>query len=171
MEPGNEEKMGLRFLTIILAFLCLEALANDCANEPGKPCTIEVESTLPSGKTYHLSIIEDLLGNSEDKPMVNTGYWGEGGAFPDTFIRSISLVVEGDSYWIPPKAYADLGNLNKVEVKENPHAIVLVVSGGKAAGPYYATFVFIDQKVRKRTVRSSRAPDRVWERTVYQVAE
>ncbi len=88
----------------------------------------------------------------------HTGYWGAKGKFPANNINNISLVVEKSKLSIPSKIYSDLGNLMLAEVKENKHAIVLIVKGGEASASYYATFVFADYKIRKRTVRSNESP-------------
>ncbi len=160
----------MRFSIILFAFISLGAQAGPCAPGAQRPCSIELENTLPSGKSYRLEIIEASLPveNSDDDEA--TGYWGAGGAYPFTYIDTISLVVEKSKFSLPPKTYSDLGQINLAEVKENQYGIVLIVKGGEADDSYYATFVFIDGKVRKRTVRSSLLPDQLWEKTTFRAA-
>ncbi len=99
-----------------------------------------------------------------------TGYWGAGGAYPSTYIKTLSLVVGKLNFSLPSKAYSDLGNLYLADVKENQFGIVLIVKGGDADASYYATFVFNEGRLRKRTVRSSAQPDLVWEKMSFSEA-
>ena len=160
----------MRFLVIISIFISLEAMASPCSPGAQRLCSIELESTLASGKSYRLEIRETnlLIKNSDNSEA--TGYWGAGGVYPSTAIETISLVVENSKFSLPPKTYTDLGTINKAVVRENEHAIVLVVKGGDADDSYYATFGFIDAKVRKRTVRNSLLPDQHWEKSSFRSA-
>ena len=160
----------MRFLIILSIFISLEVEAGQCAPEAPRPCSIELENTLPSGKSYRLEIIEASLQVESSGNDEATGYWGAGGAYPSTTIDTISLVVEKSKFSLPPKTYSDLGEIKLAEVKENQYGIVLIVKGGDADDSYYATFVFIDGKVRKRTVRSSLLPDQLWEKTTFRAA-
>lgn len=157
----------MKFLSVILIFVCLEAQAEMCSPEGKRPCLIEIESTLPLGGPYKLEIIEAMLAVEKSGNDEATGYWGANGAYPATHINELSLVVGESKFWIPAKAYSDLGNINTAEVKENQHGIVLIVRGGDGSGSYYATFVFIDSKMRKRTVRAEALPDQLWEKTTF----
>ncbi|MFT5502782.1 MAG: hypothetical protein ACI8XC_000487 [Gammaproteobacteria bacterium] len=160
-------KKLMKILYILLFFVFLEAHAEMCSPEGERPCSIEVENILPPGKPYKLEIIEAMLVVEKSSNGDATGYWGANGSYPTTYIEKLSLTVENSKFWIPTKAYSDLGNISMAEVKENQHAIVLIVRGGQASDSYYATFVFIDGKMRKRTVRSVALPDQLWEKTTF----
>ena len=158
----------MKFLPLCFVLLCVEALANECSPEPAdRPCALVLENNLPSGKAYQLTVLEKWYDGNETSENDVSELWGANDAFPFSHIHSVSFIVDGSPLWLPSKAYTDLGNLTRAEVKENPHAMVLVVRGGAAADSYYATFVFINGKIQKRTVRSSQAPDQYWEKTIY----
>jgi hypothetical protein len=161
----------MKILYLLLFFAFFEAQAKMCSPGSEHPCVVKIESTLPLGRPYKLEIMEALLIAETSNNDEATGYWGANGAYPTTHIKKLSLTVENSKLWIPVKAYADLGNITMAEVKENQHAIVLIVKGGLASDAYYATFVFIDGKMRKRTVRSEMAPDQLWEKTSFHEPE
>ena len=160
----------MRLLIVISIFISLEVAAGQCSPDAERPCSIELENTLPSAKSYRFEIKEANLQVESSGNDKATGYWGAGGAYPSTAIETISLVVESSKLSLPPKTYSDLGTINMAEVKENESAIVLVVKGGDVDDSYYATFVFIDDKVRKRTVRSSLLPAQLWGKTAFRAA-
>lgn len=167
-ETANQRiRKHMKYLSVILIFICFEAHAEQCGPGNERPCSIEIEDSLSFGRRYKLEIIEAMLQVDKLSNDEATGYWGANGAYPATYIKKLSLIVEESKFWIPAKAYSDLGNLNAAEVKENQHGIVLIVLGGNAAGAYYATFVFIDSKMRKRTVRAKAFPDQLWEKTTF----
>ena len=151
----------------VLIFVGFEIQAGQCNPDTNQPCTIALENTLPSGKTYKLEIIEALLPVENSSSDDFTGYWGASGAYPATYINQLSLDVDQAKIKLPAKAYSDLGNISAAEVKENQFGIVLIVRGGDAAGSYYATFVFVDNRIRKRTVRADARPDQLWEKTSF----
>jgi hypothetical protein len=157
----------MKFLNVILNFACLEAHAEMCSHDGKRPCLIEIENTLPLGRPYKLEIIEAMLLVEKSSNDEATGYWGANGAYPATYIKKLSLIVGKSKLWTLTKAYSDLGNINLAEVKENQFGIVLIVRGGDASGSYYATFVFIDSKMRKRSVRAEALPDQLWEKTTF----
>ena len=95
------------------------------------------------------------------------GFWGAHGSYPDTHVAALTLVLDNTEIAIPAKIYSDLGNVRIAEIKENRNAVVLVLRGGADEAAYYATYVFVDGVLRKRTVRSSLMPDRVWEKTTF----
>ena len=138
-----------------------------CAGSPEQACQISLESQLPSGTPYRLKVAESLINDPGLSQNQFSGYWGAGGAIPVSRAVSIAFSVDGLRFHMPDKSFSDLGNLTAVEVKENQHAIVLVVNGGQSEQAYYATFVFIDGVLRKRTVRNKTAPGTVWEKTTY----
>jgi hypothetical protein len=157
----------MKILYLLLFFAFFEAQAEMCSSGSEHPCAVKIESSLPLGRPYKLEIMENALVAETSSNNEATGYWGANGAYPVTHIKKLSLTVNNKEFWIPVKAYADLGNITTAEVKENQHAIVLIVKGGLASDAYYATFVFIDGKMRKRTVRSETMPDQLWEKTTF----
>jgi hypothetical protein len=157
----------MKILYILLLFVFVEAHAETCKPDIKKLCSIEIENTLPLGRPFKLEITEAMLVVEKSNNVDPTGYWGANDNFPITYIKKLSLSVENSKFWIPVKAYSDLGNITMAEVKENQHAIVVIIRGGLASDAYYATFVFIDGKMRKRTVRSEQLPDQQWEKTTF----
>ena len=114
----------MKFLSVILIFVCVGAQAEMCSPDDKRPCLIEIENTLPLGRPYKLEIIEAMLTAEKSGNDETTGYWGANGAYPTTHVNKLSLVVGKSKFWIPTKAYSDLGNVNTAEVKENQHGIV-----------------------------------------------
>ncbi|MEM7561958.1 MAG: hypothetical protein AAF353_02790 [Pseudomonadota bacterium] len=158
------------FLFLITGLVPLTSpavFAASCDFESAGLCRISIDDQLPSGKTFDISAEEERLSNSNQSGNNDSGYWGNGGATPDTRISKISLEVDGIAFHIPEKSYSDLGNITALEIKENQHAIVLVINGGQSDSAYYATFVFIDSALRKRTVRNKLHPGSLWEKTTY----
>jgi len=157
----------IRFAPLLLLIAISNTLAEQCQPDTTRLCSIVAEDILPSGKTFKLEITEAPLKVENSVNEGHTGYWGANGKYPATYINKLSLVVEKSELSIPLKVYTDLGSLYFAEVKENEHAIVLIVKGGKASASYYATFVFVDDKIRKRTVRSDKNPDLLWEKNIF----
>jgi len=157
----------MRFVPLLLLIAISSSQAEQCQPGTDGLCRIVVEDILPSGKTFKLEITEAPLKVENSINEERTGYWGANGKYPATYINKLSLVVEKSKLSIPLKVYTDLGNLYFAEIKENEHAIVLIVKGGEALASYYATFVFVDYKIRKRTVRSDESPDQLWEKNIF----
>ena len=157
----------MKYLVLLLLIVAPGIQAEQCQTDTDQACKILVEGIFPSGKTFQLEISEAPLKLDNSIGENRTGYWGANGKYPASYIDKISLMVEESKLSIPSKIYADLGNLTFAEVKENEHAIILIVKGGEASAAYYATFVFADYKIRKRTVRSNKNPDLSWEKTSF----
>jgi len=157
----------IRFVPLLLLIAISSTQAEQCHPGMDGLCKIVVEDTLPSGKTLQLEITEAPVKVENSMSEEPTGYWGANGKYPATYINKLSLVIENSKMSIPLKLYTDLGNLYFAEVKENEHAIVLIVKGGEALASYYATFVFVDYRIRKRTVRSDQSPDQLWEKNLF----
>ncbi len=87
-------------------------------------------------------------------------YYGEYGKVPKTFIKNISITVNGDTVNIPPAAYVDLYNLNftfkdkagasrstnGVYRSKDGHRIYLYLFCKDNTGSYEVTFVIQDKK-------------------------
>ena len=157
----------MRVFPLFLLLMSFNLQAELCHSDFKEPCSLLIEKVLPSGKSYKLEISEAHLAIKHPGQIEGTGYWGANGRFPATHVNKLSLRIDGESVRVPLKVYSDLGNLTFAEVKENEAAIVLVVKGGDAASAYYATYVFYDKQLRKRTVRSSEQPGQVWEKTSF----
>ena len=159
----------MRLLPLLLPLLLASAglRAEQCLTDTEDPCKIVIEDTLPTGRSFRLDLTATRLDAENPGSGNRLGYWGENGGYPATYVNRLSLVVAEVEVSIPAKTYLDLGNVNFAEVRENPNAVVLIVKGGEDVSSYYATFVFIDGITRKRTVRSSAHPDKIWEKTTF----
>jgi len=157
----------IKLLPLLLLLVVPGLQAEQCQTNSEGLCNIFIEDSLPSGKRFKLEVAEAPLKVESRVDQRRTGYWGANGGYPDSYIEKISLVVEQSKLSIPSKVFTDLGNLTFVEIKENEHAIAIIVKGGEASAAYYATFLFVDEKIIKRTVRSVENPDQLWERTAF----
>lgn len=157
-----------QLLTLPLLLLCgFAAHAAECPADTDAPCNISEARVLSSGIAYRLELRETRLDAAVHGNRYPSGYWGADGKYPDTHIAALSLILDNAEIGIPAKLYSDLGNLEVARVRENQNAVVLELRGGKDHAAFYATYVFIDGVLRKRTVRSSLEPDKVWEKTTF----
>ena len=159
--------MRKSLLTWPLLACCFGSHAAQCPPDTGKPCEISEARVLPSGIAYRLELREARLDPETYGKRYPSGFWGADGDYPATRVTSLSVVLDNTDIGIPAKIYTDLGNIQAAEIKENQNAVVLVLRGGKAEAGFYATYVFIEGVVRKRTVRSSSRPDHAWEKTTF----
>ena len=87
---------------------------------------------------------------------------------PKKIIKSISILRNGQSLFIPLSAYADLGDPREISLgKLTLREFTLIISGGDAAGSYSATLTFKNNELAKRNVKSSEFPQEVWEETTF----
>jgi hypothetical protein len=141
--------------------------AAQCPPGDTAPCAFSEARVLPSGIAYRLELRETELNADIYGRRFPSGFWGADGNYPETQVVALTLVLDNTEIGIPAKIYTDLGNIKGAEIRENKNAVVLVLHGGEAQAEFYATYVFIDGVVRKRTVRSRLQPDRIWEKTSF----
>lgn len=155
-------------LTAWPLLLCSAGIhAAQCPPDDSAPCELSEARVLPSGIAYQLELREQTLDADAYGRRYPSGFWGADGHYPQTQVAALSLALDNTEIGIPAKIYTDLGNIDSAEIRENANAVVLVLRGGEAEAGYYATYVFIEGVVRKRTVRSTLRPDRVWEKTSF----
>jgi len=95
-------------------------------------------------------------------------YWGtNGGAAPHTVVTRLLVTVGGDTVYVPFRAYADLSEPLTIAIKCDT-AVAIVMTGGDAAGSYFARFLVGPGLVLKTgRVESGEFPNDVWEETRY----
>ena len=161
-------QMIMRTLVFLLLATCSTGgYAAQCVSGGGSPCEISIEDNLPSGKSFQLTLDVELLGMDGLEAESATGYWGHSGKLPKTHIKRLQLSLDGKKVYIPRKVISDMGNVFHASMKENEHAVVMLIKGGSGPDAFYATYVIIDDVLRKRTVRSNEAPEQYWEKTTF----
>ena len=87
---------------------------------------------------------------------------------PKRIIKAITVLRNGQIFFIPLSAYADLGNPREISLEKLPkHGFRLILSGGDAAGSYNAMLDFKKNEISRRKVTSGEFPKEVWEETVF----
>lgn len=87
---------------------------------------------------------------------------------PKRIIKAITVLRNGQTFFIPLSAYADLGNPRKISLDKLPsHGFRLVISGGDAAGSYSAILNFKKDEISRRKIVSGEFPKEVWEETTF----
>lgn len=87
---------------------------------------------------------------------------------PKKIIKAITVFRNGQNFFIPLSAYADLGNPSKISLLKLPaHGFRLLISGGDAAGSYSAMLDFKSNEISRRRVVSGEFPEEVWEETTF----
>lgn len=92
-------------------------------------------------------------------------YYGNYGTIPQTDIRHITLIVDNDTVFIPPAAYADIYNLNltyndrgtlrsrnAIYKSKDGHRIYLYVFCKDNTGSYEVTWIVQDKKYLRRVL-------------------
>jgi hypothetical protein len=106
----------------------------------------------PSGYAYSKAY---MWGGDETSP-------------PKRIIKAITILRNGQMFFIPLSAYADLGNPKEISLEKLPaHGFRLIIGGGDAAGSYNAILDFKKNEISRRKVVSGEFPKEVWEETTF----
>ena len=146
------------------------------------PAASYSEIVVEKGEVKAIAVIRHLLPG--DCRYAEKMMWGAGGKCPETAIAKLFIECSGEKVFVNRSAYADLSNVESVEVSkdaENRHYVV-TIKGGKADAAYIASLdiiIYVEfyevasdiSKVRQRTVVKHDSPDKVWERTRYSTGE
>ena len=145
------------------------------------PAASYSEIMAEEGEVKAVAVIRQLLPG--DCRYVEKMMWGAGGKCPETAIDTLFIECSGKEIFVWQSAYADLSNIESVEVSrdtEDGHYVV-TIRGGKADAAYIASLDIInfdgtsfikgdnwnESIVRHRTIVKRGSPDKVWERTRY----
>ena len=124
----------------------------------GLRATVKLAPFSPDG--HRLDYDEKYLIKIDKK-----GYYGDYGSVPKTYIKELTLTVEGDTVLIPPTAYFDLYNLqltyidkgaqrttNALYRSKDGKRIYFYLFSRDNTGSYEVTWIFEDKKFVKRVL-------------------
>ena len=107
--------------------------------------------------------------------MQHKGWWGIESEVPtpadtpQTIIKMITFVVNGEEFIAPLSSYADLADPDRAMVQKTAGHYRLLMDGSDAAGGYRVTIDFDDWHVIERTVHGAEFPNYSWEETTYHI--
>ena len=120
--------------------------------------TVKIAPFSPDG--HRLDYDEKYLIKIDKKP-----YYGDYGTVPRTYIKEVTLTVDGDTVSIPPAAYSDLYNLHLTYISQGAqrttNAIYRTRDGKRIyfylfskddTGSYEVTWIFEDKKFVRRVL-------------------
>ena len=128
--------------------------------------SFEQVGKLSSGSEFSVKITESAYVRRPTELPDDGSWWGIDGGFPLTYCTTFDITINGTHVNPVRKLYQDLTHLNEVKVSEENGQLLVLVSGGDAAGSFDARFLFREFEV-ERIVRHGEVPNSVWERTVY----
>ncbi len=84
-----------------------------------------------------------------------------------SIVESMTIVVDGQTVWVPRSTYADLFNPRKAVLKFEQGTFVLLVGGADGADSYSVRIYFDPARVVRRRVYDAQAPHTPTEETRY----
>ena len=186
--PGTAttSRKGLWSRTILLLRLCVFGSCMLSANVVSGvyPAASYSEIKAEQGEVRAVAIIRHLPPG--DCRYAEKMMWGAGGKCPETTLARLFIECSGEEVFVRRSAYADLSNVESVEVSRDAgdgHYVV-TVRGGKSDAAYIASLDIISfdgifgvedvwnvREVRQRIIVKRDSPDKVWERARYTYGE
>ena len=149
-------------LRLTLGLFFLASSAHAISNSP---FVFEKKGELPSGIVYELTVKESKYTALPQLQKDDCGMWGADCADPHFSINILSLMIDNKKVLLPFKFFSDLGDVNKIDISDSNSNFKLVILGGDGAGSYSAEFLFNNNRLIERIVRSGEFPDEIWEKT------
>lgn len=87
--------------------------------------------------------------------------------FPCSLVDGLTIHVNGNALFVPRSVFADLADLNTVDVKPAGKVWDLTISGGDGSEGFIVRITFDTEQVVRRTLASAISPKKPLQETVY----
>jgi hypothetical protein len=132
---------------------------------PRGPFVLDKTFLTPAGRSVHVAVQERLCQPNECSE-VDASMWGMDGGVPKFVTTRFEVAIDGVPISIPRKFYVDLTYIHRISISEDSGRVVLGVSGGGAAGYFYARFILGGACGFERQVCGETCDD-IWERSTW----
>lgn len=145
--------------------------------------TVQRTSVEPSGKTVivassvkfnvrvEIRTHEAQIGQpSEKRPEVSTSSCTYS-RYPCSIVDSIDIFVNDKRILVPHSVFCDLADLNTAEIRIDQKESILTLNGGDASESYIVRIEFDTDRVKRKRLASSIAPDKLLQETIYHIVK
>ncbi len=139
-----------RLAILVSSLLFLQAASADKAVEPNANGIIEFVDKADGGKPVSVRITL-RHPNATDKTEDND-WWGAFDKVPDRIISKVEIKVGSEAVELFRSAYADLGDVRQVDIKNARDHFTLIIHGGETGTGYTAELLFKDGYMVSRQV-------------------
>lgn len=157
--------MSKLFLFVLLLLLSMElASAQDANFVEGV-----AKTTITLGYADLATVSVETVQRPHGYVYANAYMWGgDETTPPKRIIKSITILRNGQTLFVPLSAYADLGSPRKILLQKLPDSgFRLIINGGDAGGSYSAMLDFNRNEISRRKVVSGEFPQEVGEETTF----
>lgn len=152
----------MKYIMIILGLViagCVQSsipVIGGSLNDPA----LEIESD--TGDVHVLLRLHEV--KSQDPVMLGAC---TGSRDPCSLIVAMEVRVANAPLHVPGSVFRDLSDLRSGEIKRRGNDFLLTLRGGDASESYVAVVEFDEERIKRRSLASSLAPDQLLEETIY----
>ena len=151
------------WIVLALAFSPAACLAG---GGPGEDCVTGGFDT-----AVHHGVAKLCVTTSQEAAPKNGWRWGSEFSPPRVRPISLSILIDGETIFVPVSSYADLGNPRDLTMSASEDFFEIVIKGGDAAVAYTAKLRIKGLFVRERAVTNNEFSAEATEKSVYSYNE